>query len=156
MMAAASGVGPLELDPVSLVLAVVYAGVLLAATWTDLRSRRIPNALTLPAVGAALVVAALRGSLLVSLFGALLGAAAFLLPAFLYGKKTAGGGDIKLAAFVGAAVGLPLVLHAMLLAGLSASVVVLVGLTARRIDRRTRVPFGPFIAFGGIAVLFTL
>ncbi len=156
MIAAINQVEPLHFDTVSLLLAILYSAVLLAATWTDLRSRRIPNALTLPAVLLALVIAAVRGSFTASIFGALLGAAFFLLPAFLYGKKTAGGGDVKLAAFVGAAVGVPLVLHALLLAGLSGSVVVLVGLAAQRIDRRARVPFGPFIAFGGIAVLFTL
>jgi prepilin signal peptidase PulO-like enzyme (type II secretory pathway) len=142
------------IEPVTVLLAVLYAGVLIGATLTDLRSRRIPNWLTIPSFVVALAVAAAHGEVATALVGAFLGAAAFALPAVLYGKGMAGGGDVKLAAFVGAAVGLGHVLDVLLLAGLSASVVVLIGIAARRIDRRTPVPFGPFIAFGGLAVLF--
>ena len=99
--------GSADVDLVSVVLVLLYAGGLIAATFTDLRSRRIPNLLTIPALGLALVVAAVHGNLLAAIVGALLAGAAFVLPALLYGKGTAGGGDVKLAAFVGAAVWWP-------------------------------------------------
>jgi Flp pilus assembly protein protease CpaA len=88
------------------VLAGLYVGVLVVAMWTDLSSRRIPNWLTLPALGIALVVAAASGNLASALAGALFAGGLFVLPAILYGAGAAGGGDVKLAAFVGASLGL--------------------------------------------------
>lgn len=141
--------------PTPALLLVLYAAVLLVACWTDLRDRRIPNLLTIPALVVALALAAWYGSLPSALLGASLGAGAFVVPMFIYGVSSAGGGDVKLAAFVGAALGFPDLLSALFLAGLSGSAVVLFGLAARRISRKSPVPFGPFIAFGGLAVLLT-
>lgn len=132
------------------VLGLGYTLVLAVASWTDLRSRRIPNVLTLPALAAALAVAWWHGTFALSLVGALVGVIAFILPMFLYGTASAGGGDVKLAAFVGAALGLQRVITALFVAGLVASVIVLLGLAARRLSRRSRIAFGPFIAFGGL------
>jgi prepilin peptidase CpaA len=67
------------------------------ATWFDLRERKIPNWLTIPALVAGLLLNRWDGAA-----GALLGAA-FYLPGFLLGM--AGGGDVKLLAAVGALAG---------------------------------------------------
>lgn len=72
-------------------------GLAAAATWFDLRERRIPNWLTVPAMIAGVALNGWDG-----LFGALLGAA-FYLPGFLL--RMAGGGDVKLLAAVGALAG---------------------------------------------------
>ncbi len=135
------------------VLVVFYAAVLLAAAWTDLRARRIPNALTIPATSVALIVALSLGVGASALVGAAVGAVAFVVPMFLYGRASAGGGDVKLAAFVGAMLGIEGILGALFLTGLAASVVVLVGLATKRMARRSRIPFGPFLALGGLAAL---
>ena len=141
-------------DPASLAAAGLFAAVLLAATWTDLRARRIPNGLTLPAVLAALALAAWSGALASAVAGLVAGAAIFILPMLLYGAANAGGGDVKLAAFLGAALGLAGVMQALLVGGLVASAVVLAGLATRRLSRRSRIPYGPFLAIGGLAALF--
>jgi leader peptidase (prepilin peptidase)/N-methyltransferase len=138
----------------SALLVVVYIAVLLISSVTDLRSRRIPNLLTLPALAFALFVAFTEGTLALAMVGALIGAGAFMLPMFLYGRGSAGAGDVKLAAFLGAALGLPGIISALFFAGLAASVVVLIGIGARKITRRSAIPFGPFIAFGGLAALY--
>lgn len=138
-------------------IAPVFAGgyvlVLLAAAWSDLRTRRIPNRLTLPALAAALVVAVATGRFPSAVAGALFAAGLFILPIVLYGAHMAGGGDVKLAAFVGAALGLSAAVTALMAAGLVASAVVLFGLATARITRRQKLPFGPFIAIGGIVAL---
>ena len=140
--------GPLAL------LAGLYVGVLVAATWTDLRTRRIPNRLTLPALAGALIVAAATGHLASALAGAVFAGGLFVLPAVLYGAGAAGGGDVKLAAFVGAALGLSGAITALLVTGIVGALVVLVGVATSRLSRRQKVPFGPFIAVGGIVAMF--
>jgi prepilin peptidase CpaA len=76
-----------------------------AACITDFRSRRIPNALTFGAAGAALAYAAISGGL-AGVGGAIAGWAvgcAFFLPWFLLGGM--GAGDVKLLAALGAWLG---------------------------------------------------
>ena len=86
----------------------------MAAYW-DLRHRRIPNAITFPAVVIALCLHGATHSgqgLLLSLAGAVV-AAAFLLPGYVMGFT--GAGDVKLLAAVGAFVALPTALFVALL-----------------------------------------
>lgn len=98
----------------------------------DLRTRRLPNILTLPALCAALVGAALNPVA----FGGLVVAAAVYVVAFWLGG--CGGGDVKLAATLGALAGS--VTAAALLIVLAQSVTI-VAATVRR-DTRAQ-PHGP-------------
>ncbi len=97
---------------------VIFASVALAlaaASATDLRSMRIPNALTLPTAVLALAYHALTagvGGLWFSFVGLALGLALMLAP-FLFGVM--GGGDVKLMAAVGAWLGPVLTLEAFVL-----------------------------------------
>ena len=86
------------------------------ATWWDLRTRRIPNALTIPALVAALCLHSVLGAgqgLFLSLSGALV-AGALVLPG--YALRSTGGGDVKLLMAVGAILTYPLALKAGLAA----------------------------------------
>ena len=86
-----------------------------AATYTDLRWRRIPNYLTFPAIGSGLILYLVTGGwegLLLSVSGALLAPSILSL---LHGGKGPGMGDIKLAAALGALLGPSLGTVAMLL-----------------------------------------
>ena len=90
--------------PEAIVLAIVSAGTGLAAV-IDLRTRRIPNALTgaLAVIGIGIAATKLGP---VGLGGALLGCAlglAFMLPGHLFGAT--GAGDVKLFAAAGALLG---------------------------------------------------
>ena len=86
------------------VLSVVLTGVLLGAAWFDYRSRRIPNALTMSGLAAALVLRALIGApeLIEGLIGALL-AFVLMLPFLMLGVM--GGGDGKLLMMIGGFMG---------------------------------------------------
>jgi len=86
------------------------------ASWWDLRTRRIPNALTIPALVAALCVHGVLGAgqgLFLSVCGAAV-AGALVLPG--YALRSTGAGDVKLLMAVGAILTFPLALKAGLAA----------------------------------------
>ena len=136
----------------------VGAGLLVAAAaWTDLRTGRIPNALTASGLGLGLVLAGAVSipSLGMALLGAGLAAASLAavrgLGFVLVRQPGMGWGDIKLAAALGACMG-PLALWALYLAAVAGAIV---GLGLRARDRRRGAPaevrrmvFAPFIALG--------
>jgi prepilin signal peptidase PulO-like enzyme (type II secretory pathway) len=65
-----------------------------------------------------------------------------------------GAGDVKLAAFLGAVVGFPRVISALLLGMLAGGVVVLLLLLLRAVRRGQYLPYGPFLVLGGVVALF--
>ena len=150
-LAAATGTRPelgawLLLAPVGVLLAVV-----------DFRVQRLPDPLTLPLAGAALVLLGLvalvpehAGDWPTALYGALaLGGAFFLL--FLINPGGMGFGDVKLALGLGAVLGWygwPTVMvgtfAAFLLGALYGGALVVV----RKAGRKTAIAFGPFLIAG--------
>lgn len=114
------------MKPVLLVGAVILASI---AAWTDLRSRRIPNWLTVPAAVIGVVASTILGGwggLKASLLGIALGLV-LLLPFVLL--RSLGAGDWKLAGAMGAFVGhqklLDFLLGSILIAGVMALVLVI-------------------------------
>ena len=132
---------------------------LVALAWIDLESTLLPDAITLPLAWAGLLVNLGDGFTPLPL--AVLGAVAgygflwLIFHAFRYftGREGMGYGDFKLLAALGAWFGvgaLPMLLLAASLAG------VLVGGTmtlAGRARRGQPLPFGPYLALAGVAVL---
>jgi len=104
----------------------VSAGIALAACVTDLRTRRVPNVLTLGAAGAAVAfhAASHAGSgLLFAVLGWGVGLLVFL-P--LFALRGIGGGDVKLLAALGAWLGPSLVLWVAAFAAIAGGVFALV------------------------------
>jgi len=102
------------------------AAVLCVATFTDLRSRRIPNWLVLPFLAVGIVVAAwLHGwhGVGSSLEGA---GAAFLIYGFLFWMGGMGAGDVKLCTAIGAWIGPYQLLIALVMTGLVGGLMALV------------------------------
>ena len=142
----ASGAVPGGWVPV--LLALVWFGV--AAGLVDLRHRRLPDALTLPALPAALVLLAPLGAAAVGR-GALGAVAAVALHAGVRraAPGSLGGGDVKLAGSLGAVLGAvsgpALVLAAVLASVLTAG--------AGLLGRRGVMPHGPSMLLATAAVV---
>lgn len=133
-------------------LGLAFVLLLVPIAFIDLDHRIIPNTLTaLGAVVAVVLVATLQTHDLVEHLIAGVAAGGFLLVAAIAYPAGMGMGDVKLAGvmgfFLGRAVG-PAMLIA-LVAGALVGIVVI-----RRHGRKAGVPFGPFLAFGGVAGLF--
>jgi leader peptidase (prepilin peptidase)/N-methyltransferase len=145
-------------QPVALMWCAVVA-VLLALTLIDWDTTVLPDALTLPLLWAALVAAALGWSLPLpqAIWGAVVGYLSLWSVYWLFklttGKEGMGYGDFKLLAALGAWLSwqaiLPIVLFASILGA-----VVGIGMKFSGALREGRfVPFGPFLAGGGVGVL---
>ena len=142
-------------DTTQLVLGLTMICFLVPLTLIDLDTRLLPNKLTLPAAVAAVVLGTLldpSGEVERLIAGAAAGGFFFL--AVLAYPRGMGLGDVKLAAVLGLYLGREVA--AALLIGLIAGVVVGVAIMKRKgvaEGRKTAVPFGPFLAFGGVVAL---
>lgn len=138
-----------------LALALVFVTVLVAVSAIDLEHRIIPNSIMLVAAPAGIALAAWvdSGQIAEHLIA---GAAAGLpLALIAFAKPGAMGmGDGKLAAVMGLYLGREVA--PALLIGFAVGAIVGVALMARHGagERKRAVPFGPFLALGGVVALF--
>jgi leader peptidase (prepilin peptidase) / N-methyltransferase len=142
-------------DPARLVLGLVLVTLLVPMALIDLDHRIIPNRLTAPAalmaVGAGLALDPAGQP--ERLIAAAVAAGLFLLAALLY-PGGMGMGDVKLAGVLGLFLG-SAVAPALLVA-LAAGVVaggVIIARLGTATGRKTAVPFGPFLALGGVVAV---
>jgi leader peptidase (prepilin peptidase)/N-methyltransferase len=131
-----------------------FAAMLIAVAGIDLEHRIIPNKVMLPsAVFAVATAIALRPDAIVELAIAGAGAfAAFLLAALAY-PSGMGMGDVKLAGVMGLFLG-KAVIPALFIAFLAGTLVGVAVIAKHGAEGRKKgVPFGPFLALGGLVGL---
>jgi leader peptidase (prepilin peptidase)/N-methyltransferase len=138
-----------------IVLGLVLVGILVPVALIDLEYRVIPNKIMLPAAVAAVAIGlALDPSRVPEQLIAGAAAGGFLLAFALAYPRGMGMGDVKLAAVMGLFLG-RYVAVAVLVAVILGTVVG--GLIMARVGvdkgRKTAVPFGPFLAAGGVVAL---
>jgi leader peptidase (prepilin peptidase)/N-methyltransferase len=146
-------------DPLALAIFTAWVATLVVGLATDLDQRLLPNELTLPVIPVALVYA-LSGrnplvgdELVLAIVAAIAIPAVLYLPSLPFGAGAFGLGDVKLLAGTGLMLGLLRSVSGVF-AGLMVTGVVLVALlAARRIGRRSYVPFGPFLILGALYAL---
>jgi leader peptidase (prepilin peptidase)/N-methyltransferase len=128
-----------------------FSVLLVPVVFIDLEHRIIPDRITLPGIALGLALAFARGGapgLWLALLAGL-GAGTFFLAVAILSKGGMGGGDIKLAAMMGAFTDPPRVLLGVFLAILAGGLVGLAALASGRKRRKDAIPFGPFLALGG-------
>lgn len=131
----------------------VLAFALLVVFFTDLEHQIIPNAITYPGTVAGIVLSAASGTLGSSVIAAVAAGAVFLLLG-LVSRGGLGGGDIKLAAMIGAFLGTPAVVVALFLAVALGAAGGLVLMALRLRSRKDMIPFGPAMAAGAMIAVF--
>jgi Flp pilus assembly protein protease CpaA len=123
----------------------------------DLRARLIPDVITLPGLAYALGLASVSGrspNVIEAGLGVLVGGGIVFLVAIV-SRGGMGGGDIKLMAMLGAALGWKGALGALALSQLAAAVVVLGLVVAGRRQLVRELPVGALIAlFGAVLVIY--
>ena len=140
--------------------AALLSCYLVALSGIDLRTRLLPDQLTLPLMWLGLI-----GSLdnlympaKPALLGAIAGYVSLWLVWWLFkqvtGKEGMGRGDFKLLAALGAWVGLSGVLPIILISSVVGAVIGSVWLGIKGRDHATPIPFGPYLAIAGWIVFF--
>jgi leader peptidase (prepilin peptidase)/N-methyltransferase len=159
---------PLAEHPLEFFFYLAFSLLLIIIIFTDLEHEVIPDSLNVVGIVLGLVFNLLAGlffrgqstifPFLSALLGMFLGYFIFLIIArggrWLFKKEAMGEGDLYLAAFLGAWLGWQGVLLAILLAFLSAGVVLVILLALGRVKMGQVVPFGPALAVAGMLALF--
>jgi len=142
---------------------IVYAAFfssLVVVTWIDLDHLIIPDVISLPGIVVGFLCAAtiLPVGWLNSVIGIVLGGGILWMLAALsphiFGKEGLGGGDIKFLAMVGAFLGWQPVLLTLFLASVTGSIIGVLLLLLKVMERGHYIPFGPFLATGALVSLF--
>jgi leader peptidase (prepilin peptidase)/N-methyltransferase len=134
---------------------------LVALAFIDFDTQYLPDDLTLPLMWAGIAASAFGWtgvSLAASVAGAMAG---YLSLWFVYhayrlirGREGMGHGDFKLLAALGAWMGWQLIPSIILLSSAVGAAVGIALITLRRHDREVPIPFGPYLAGGGVAALY--
>jgi leader peptidase (prepilin peptidase)/N-methyltransferase len=138
-------------DAAELALGLCLCAVLVIVTLTDLERGVIPNVVLIAGAVAAVAIAAVDDP---SSFGeralAAVGAGGFLFVAALAYPGGMGMGDVKLAALIGLYLG-DAVIAALVVAVLAGALVGIAVMASQGSGARKRaIPFGPFLALGGL------
>jgi leader peptidase (prepilin peptidase) / N-methyltransferase len=140
--------------------ALVFVIALVALTFIDFDTQLLPDDITLPLLWLGLLLNLNGGftDLTSAVVGAIAGYlvlwAVYWLFKLVTGKEGMGYGDFKLLAAIGAWFGWQLLPAVILLSSVVGSVIGIGLILFKGKTRQTAIPFGPFLALGGIAALF--
>jgi len=140
--------------------AALFGSLLIALAGIDLEHFLLPDALTLPGIAAGLLISIGAGWIdwRQALLGAAVGGAGLWLLAqawvLLRREEGMGLGDVKMLAMVGAFLGWQGVLVTVFLGSLAGALFGLTLIALGRFDLGSRLPFGVFLAGGGLVALF--
>jgi len=144
----------------ALASALILLAGLVAITVIDLDHQIIPDVLSLPGITVGVLFSLAPDGIgwAPALLGVLLGGGVFLViivaSTLVIGQAGMGVGDVKLGAMLGAFLGWKLVLLSILLSVLLGGPLAATLLATGRKGRTDPIPFGPFLALGGLISLF--
>ena len=144
----------------SALFAFVFVFALVALTFIDFDTQLLPDDITLPLLWLGLLFnlnggfTDLKSAVLGAIFGYLILWSVYWLFKIVTGKEGMGFGDFKLLAAIGAWFGWQLLPAVILLSSVVGAVIGIGMIIFKGKEGGTAIPFGPFLALGGIAALF--
>ena len=139
---------------------LVFVWALIALTFIDFDTTLLPDSLTLPLVWLGLLFnlkghfASLSDAVIGAILGYLILWSIYWLFKLATGKEGMGFGDFKLLAAIGAWLGWELLPVTILLSSVVGAMVGIAMVIGVKHDRRIPIPFGPYLAGGGLVALF--
>ncbi len=141
---------------IQLIFYLFISFIFIILTFYDFLYKEIPDQISLPAIIITILFAVIDQSF--STKNLIIG---ILIPTLFFGSlffsskgRWLGGGDIRIGALMGALVGFPMILTVLFFAYLSGSVFSLFGLIIKKFNRKTQIPFAPFLLLGTYITLF--
>jgi leader peptidase (prepilin peptidase)/N-methyltransferase len=144
----------------SALFAFIYVFALVTLTFIDFDTQLLPDDITLPLLWLGLIFnlnngfTDLKSAVLGAIFGYLILWSVYWLFKLVTGKEGMGYGDFKLLGAIGACFGWQLLPAIILLSSVVGAVIGIALIMLRGKTGNTAIPFGPFLALGGIAALF--
>ncbi len=140
--------------------AFIFVFALIALTFIDFDTQLLPDDITLPLLWLGLIFnfntgfTDLKSAVLGAIFGYLILWSVYWLFKLVTGKEGMGYGDFKLLGAIGAWFGWQLLPAVILLSSVVGAVIGIGMIMFKGKTGGTAIPFGPFLALGGIAALF--
>ncbi len=141
----------------------IFCSTLIVISFIDLEFQIIPDKITLPGIPIGIIVGSfllpdpfMRYNILglkASLLGFVIGGGVFYALAII-SRGGMGGGDIKMMAMVGALMGWKAVLLISFIGSFIGGLVGIFLMIFKGKGRKTKIPFGPFLALGSLITLF--
>ena len=140
---------------IELFIMLILLSALIVISFIDYKYMIIPNVITYSGIIIGLLSAIFFDY--ITIFSSLLGIvipALILLAIALIFKGGMGMGDVKLASMLGAFLGTTYTLAGIFIGSLLGSIIGLLLMGLGVMDRKDRIPFGPFICFGAVIMIF--
>jgi len=140
--------------------AFIFIFALITLTFIDFDTQLLPDDITLPLLWLGLLFnlnggfTDLKSAVIGAMLGYLILWSVYWLFKLVTGKEGMGYGDFKLLGAIGAWFGWQLLPAVILLSSVTGALIGVGLILFRSADRSTAIPFGPFLALGGIAALF--
>lgn len=146
-------------DPAVLIIYTIYMAILILVIVIDLENRLILDIVTYPGTFLALLFSFILPHInfLSAFIGALLGLLLFLgiywLAKVTFGAGAIGQGDVKLAMMMGAMLGVPTILTAIVMGIILGGVISGFLLATKLVGRHTYLPYGQYLAISAMIML---
>jgi len=138
---------------------IILSSALIIIAFIDLNEQIVPDVISLPGIVAGLVLSffVLYISFIDSASGIVVGGGIILIIGLagsaIFKKEAMGGGDVKLAAMVGAFLGWRYIIISLFLGFFLGAIVGIILILSKIKSREDTVPFGPFIVLGSFITL---
>ena len=143
--------------PLEFLFITFFFCAMLTVAFIDFSFQVIPDVISMSGIAIGILYQIIMGDFMAGLIGMLFGGGLIFVIRIVggkaYKKEVMGLGDVYLTAMIGAFVGFPFIIPAIFIAALVGAVLGIIFIISTHQTRESPIPFGPFLAFGGMAVI---